>query len=279
MIQVPEITFHDGRRAPQLGCGVWQIDDDIAPGLISTALNLGYRRIDTAAMYENERGVGAGLRESGLPRNEVFVTTKVWNTDHGHQAARDGFEASLEKLKLDYVDLYLIHWPVPKENKYVETWETMIQLRDEGLTRSIGVCNFNPEHLQALLDATGVLPVVNQIELHPQFQQQSLRSFNAQHGILTEAWSPLGQGSLLQHPTLKALAARHDRTPAQIILRWHMQLGNMAIPKSVMASRLAENLQIFDFELSEDDIAQIGAIDRADGRLGPDPELFRLPRG
>lgn len=279
MIRIPEITFHDGRRAPQLGCGVWQIDNDIAPGVISTALNLGYRRIDTATMYENESGVGAGLRESGLPRDEVFIATKVWNTDHGHAATRQAFEASLERLKLDYIDLYLIHWPVPKENKYIQAWETLIQLRDEGLARSIGVCNFNADHLQALIDATGVLPVVNQIELHPGFQQESLRHYHARHNIRTEAWSPLGQGGLLRHPTLMELASQHDRTVAQIILRWHMQLGNMAIPKSVMASRLAENLQIFDFELSAADMAQIASIHHDDGRLGPDPERFRLPHG
>src|SRR5699024_11021007 len=255
------------------------IDDDIAPGIISTALNLGYRRIDTAAMYHNKRGVGAGLRDSCLPRDDVFIATKVWNTDHGHQETRQAFETSLDKLGLDYVDLYLIHWPVPKENKYVDAWETMIQLRDEGLARSIGVCNFNIGHLETLLDATGVIPVVNQIELHPHFQQASLRAFHAEHDIRTEAWSPLGQGSLLRHPELQDLARKHDRTVAQIVLRWHRQLGNMAIPKSVKASRLAENLQIADFELSAADMQQIAAMDQTDGRLGPDPQLFRLPHG
>ncbi len=278
MINIPELTFHDGHTAPQLGFGVWQIDNDILPGVVSTALDLGYRSVDTAAVYENERGVGQGLRESDVPREDVFVTTKVWNTDHGHEATRRAFEASLKRLDLDYVDLYLIHWPVPKINQYVQAWETMIQLRDEGLARSIGVCNFNINHLQTLLDQTGVLPVVNQVELHLQFQQQALRDFHHENNIVTEAWSPLGQGLLWQHPTLHELASKHDRSVAQIMLRWHIQLGNMVIPKSVTPSRLAENLQLFDFELDDNDMAKLLAMDQPDGRTGPDPELFRLPK-
>lgn len=278
MSTIPRLTFHDGRGAPQLGLGVWQIEDDTVTGVVNTALELGYRSIDTAAIYGNERGVGRGIAESGMPREDIFVTTKVWNTDHGHEQTRAAFDASLEKLGLDYVDLYLIHWPVPKIGQYVQAWETMIQLRDEGRAKSIGVCNFNINHLQTLLDQTGVLPVVNQIELHPAFQQSELREFHAEHDIVTEAWSPLGQGLLWDDATLASLAQKHQRTVAQVMLRWHVQLGNMVIPKSVTASRLKENMNVFDFELDAGDMAAIAALDRPEGRVGPDPELFRLPK-
>lgn len=278
MTNMPAVTFHNGHRAPQLGLGVWQIADDIVAEVVAAALNLGYRSIDTAAIYENEAGTGRGIRQSGVAREEVFVATKLWNTDHGHAPARAAFEASLERLGLDYVDLYLIHWPVPKVNAYVPAWETLIQLRDEGLARSIGVCNFNINHLQTLLDQTGVLPVVNQIELHPGFQQDALRKYHSERGIVTEAWSPLGQGQSLQEPVITELARKHGRSAAQVILRWHLQLGNMVIPKSANPQRLEENLQVFDFSLDDDDMAAIARLDQVDGRLGPDPELFRLPK-
>lgn len=278
MAPLPQLTFHDGRQVPQLGLGVWQIDNGVVPEVVQAALRLGYRSIDTAMIYENEEGVGEGIRASAMDRDDLFVATKLWNTDHGHDAARAAFEASLERLGLDYVDLYLIHWPVPKINRYVEAWEAMIQLRDEGRAKSIGVCNFNIAHLQALLDQTGVLPVVNQIELHPRFQQQALREFHAQHGIVTEAWSPLGQGLLWDDPTLARIAARHKRSVAQIMLRWQIQLGHMVIPKSVTPARLQENLDLFDFELDGADMAAIAALDDPQGRVGPDPELFRLPK-
>lgn len=273
----PTLAFHDGRTAPQLGFGVWQIDDDIVADVVKTALDLGYRSIDTAAIYANEAGVGRGIAESGLPRDQLFVATKVWNTEHGHDLTRDAFGLSLDKLGLDYVDLYLIHWPVPKVGHFVQAWEAMIQLRDEGRAKSIGVCNFNLDHLQKLLDKTGVLPVVNQIELHPLFQQAALREFHSEHDIITEAWSPLGQNLLWDNPTLASLAQKHQRTVAQIILRWHVQLGNMVIPKSVTPARLQENLTVFDFRLDADDMTAIAALDQVDGRTGPDPELFRLP--
>lgn len=275
---IPKLTFHDGRTAPQLGFGVWQIEDDIVTDVVRTALELGYRSIDTAAIYGNEAGVGRGIEQSGIPRDQLFVATKVWNTEHGHELTRNAFETSLDKLGLDYVDLYLIHWPVPKINQYVQAWEIMIQLRDEGRAKSIGVCNFNRDHLEKLLDKTGVLPVVNQIELHPRFQHTALRDFHANHDIVTEAWSPLGAGLLWDNPTLTALAHKHRRSVAQIILRWHLQLGNMVIPKSVTPARLQENRSVFDFRLDADDMTAIAALDSIDGRTGPDPELFRLPK-
>ncbi len=272
------VSFHDGRSAPQLGLGAWQIEDDIAPSVVKTAIDLGYRSIDTAAIYGNEAGVGRGIAESGIKREDLFIATKLWNDRHGHDSTKAAFSESLDKLGLEYVDLYLIHWPVPKVDLFVDAWESMIQLRDEGLAKSIGVCNFNVNHLEKLLDETGVLPVVNQIELHPHFQQTELRTFHAQQDIITEAWSPLGRGRLWEDPTLNAIAHKHQRTVAQVIIRWHTQLGNMVIPKSVTPNRLQENLMVFDFTLPDDDMAAIAALDRPDGRGGPDPELFHLPK-
>lgn len=278
MASIPSLTFHDGKQAPQMGFGVWQIPDDTVSEVVEAALGLGYRSVDTAAVYDNEIGVGQGIARSGIPRDQLFVATKVWNTDHGHELTRSAFEASLDRLKLDYVDVYLIHWPVPKNKQYVQTWEAMIQLRDEGRAKSIGVCNFNLRHLQMLLDQTGVLPVVNQIELHPRFQQTALREFHAEHDIITEAWSPLGQGLLWDDPTLQSIAQKHERSIAQVMLRWHVQLGNMVIPKSITPSRLQENMAVFDFQLDDEDMAAIAKLDTPDGRTGPDPELFRLPK-
>jgi len=269
------VTFHDGRSAPRLGFGTWQIDQQVAAGVVETALQTGYRSIDTAAIYGNEKEVGEGLRQSGVAREDIFVATKLWNDRHGYDTAREAFNESLDKLGLDYVDLYLIHWPVPKDDRYVEAWETLIQLRDEGRAKSIGVCNFNVNHLQRLLDETGVLPVVNQIELHPRFQQAELREFHGEHDIVTEAWSPLGRGRLWENPTLVNIAGKHGRTVAQVLLRWHLQLDNMVIPKTITPSRMLENLNCFDFSLSEEDMAAIAALDTPDGRDGPDPELFR----
>ncbi len=271
------VSFHDGRSVPQLGMGVWQVENDIASSVVKTAIDIGYRSIDTAAIYGNETGVGRGIAESGVKREELFIATKLWNDRHGHDSTKAAFAESLEKLGLDYVDLYLIHWPVPKADLFVEAWESMIQLRDEGRAKSIGVCNFNINHLQKLLDETGVLPVVNQIELHPRFQQAELREFHAEHDIITEAWSPLGRGRLWDEPSLNAIAHKHQRSVAQVIIRWHTQLGNMVIPKSVTPSRLKENFHVFDFTLEDEDMAVIAALDTPDGRDGPDPELFRLP--
>ncbi len=272
------VSFHDGRSAPRLGFGTWQVDNDVTAAAVQTALETGYRSIDTAAFYGNEEGVGKGIAGSGIARQDIFVATKLWNDRHGHDITRRAFTESLEKLGMDYVDLYLIHWPVPKNDLYVEAWETLIQLHDEGLAKSIGVCNFNINHLQRLLDETGVLPVVNQVELHPLFQQAALRQYHEEQGIITEAWSPLGRGQLWNDPTLAGIADKHKRSVAQVILRWHLQLGNMVIPKSVTPSRIRENFNSFDFALDDQDIAAITALDRADGRNGPDPELFRLPQ-
>lgn len=272
------LGFHDGRNAPQLGLGVWQVENDVAATVVQTAIGVGYRSIDTAAIYGNEEGVGRGIAQSNVKREDLFIATKLWNDRHGHDTSKAAFEESLEKLGLDYVDLYLIHWPVPKNGLYVDAWETMIQLRDEGRAKSIGVCNFNINHLQKLLDKTGVLPVVNQIELHPHFQQAELRQFHAEHEIVTEAWSPLGRGKLWEDPSLVAIAHKHNRSVAQVMIRWHTQLGNMVIPKSITPSRIQENFHVFDFTLDAEDMAAIAALDRPDGRDGPDPELFRLPK-
>ena len=271
------VKFHDGRSAPRVGLGVWQIDNDAVGPVVESALEAGYRSIDTAAIYENEQGVGEAIARSGIDREELFIATKLWNDAHGHDSTAAAFEQSLEKLGLDYVDLYLIHWPVPKVDLYVAAWETMIQLRDEGRAKSIGVCNFKINHLQRLLDETGVTPVVNQLELHPHFQQDKLRLFHAEQDIVTEAWSPLGSGRCLNDPVLVGIAHKHSRSVAQVALRWHIQLDNMVIPKSVTPSRMQENLNVFDFTLDEEDMASIAALDRADGRFGPDPELFRMP--
>jgi Aldo/keto reductases, related to diketogulonate reductase len=267
-------TFHDGRSAPTLGLGTWQIPDDQAPAVVEQAIGLGYRLIDTAKIYGNEAGVGKGIRASGIPREELFVATKLWHDSHAHGVSRPAFEASLERLGLDYVDLYMIHWPVPHANLFVQAWECLIQLRNEGLAKSIGVCNFDGVLLQELLDQTGVLPVVNQVELHPRFQQAELRQYHAANDIITEAWSPLAQGKLKDDPVLKRIAEQHGRSPAQVILRWHVQLGNMVIPKTTRMERLKENGAIFDFELTEADMAAISQLDSPDGRVGPDPATY-----
>lgn len=272
------VSFHDGRSAPRVGLGLWQVDDDTATSVVTKALDLGYRSIDTAAIYGNEAGVGRAIAQSAIKREDIFVATKLWNDSHGHDSTLAACHESLEQLGLDYIDLYLIHWPVPKIGRFIEAWESMIQLRDEGSIKSLGVCNFNINHLELLLDETGVLPVVNQIELHPRFQQAELRDFHAQQEIVTEACSPLGQGQLWDEPVLAALAKKHNRSMAQVMLRWHIQLGNMVIPKTVDPARLQQNLQVFDFMLDDADMAEIAALDNDSGRIGPDPELFRLPK-
>jgi 2,5-diketo-D-gluconate reductase A len=274
----PYLTFHDGRRAPQLGLGTWQLTGDAAVPAIQAAVAAGYRSIDTAAMYGNEVEVGRGIAQCGIAREDLFVATKVWNDRHGHDSTKTAFQESLDKLGLDYVDLYLIHWPVPMEKRYVETWEALIQLRDDGRARSIGVCNFQIPHLQKLLDSTGVLPVVNQIELHPHFQQAELRAYHDDHDIRTEAWSPNGRGQALQDPVIQELAHQLQATPAQIVLRWHIQMGHMAIPKSAQPERIQENFNLWNLHLDEAAMARIATLDRADGRLGPDPDRFHLPK-
>jgi diketogulonate reductase-like aldo/keto reductase len=273
MSEVPTIMLNNGRTIPQLGFGVFQVPDADTAGAVRHALDAGYRSIDTAALYRNERSVGRAVAESGIPRDELFITTKVWNTDQGYDSTLRAFDKSLGKLAMDYVDLYLIHWPTPARGLYVETWTALEKLLADGRTRAIGVSNFQPEHLRRLFDASDVVPAVNQIELHPELQQTELREFHARHGIVTEAWSPLARGALLDHPALAALAKNHGRTPAQVILRWQIQLGNVAIPRSVTPSRIRENIETFDFTLGDEDLATIGGLDR-NGRVGPHPDTF-----
>ncbi|WTJ88145.1 aldo/keto reductase [Streptomyces sp. NBC_01538] len=259
---------------PQLGFGVWQVPDDEAERAVATALETGYRSIDTAAIYGNEEGTGKAIAVSGVAREDLFVTTKLWNSDQGYESTLRAFDTSLEKLGLEYVDLYLIHWPQPAKDKYVDTYKALEKLAADGRARSIGVSNFLPEHLDRLLAETSVIPAVNQIELHPHLQQHAAREYHAEQGIATEAWSPLGSGKgLLEVPAIVAIAQKHGRTPAQIVLRWHLQLGNVVIPKSVTPSRIKENIEVFDFSLDTEDLAAISALNE-DRRTGPDPATF-----
>lgn len=276
MTKVPSITLNNGVTMPQLGFGVWQVPDDEARTVVGTALEAGYRSIDTAAVYENEKGTGEAAAASGLPREELFVTTKLWNSEQGRDATLRAFDASLGRLGLDYVDLYLIHWPMPAKDLYVETYKALEEIAAEGRAKAIGVSNFLPEHLERLIGETSVVPAVNQIEFHPQLQQAAAREVHARYGIATEAWSPLGQGrGLLEVPTVVAVAQKHGRSPAQVVLRWHLQLGNVVIPKSVTPSRIAENIDVFGFELDADDLAALAALDEG-RRLGPDPAVFNM---
>ncbi|MDG4859795.1 aldo/keto reductase [Streptomyces sp. T-3] len=276
MSKVPTITLNNGVEMPQLGFGVWQVPDDEAAQAIGTALKAGYRSIDTAAIYGNEAGTGRAIADSGIAREDIFVTTKLWNADQGYDATLRAFDTSLAKLGLDHVDLYLIHWPLPSKDSYVDTYKAFEKIYADGRAKAIGVSNFLPEHLERLLGETSVVPVINQIELHPQLQQSALRASHAQHGIATEAWSPLGQGKgLLEVPTIVAIAQKHGRTPAQVVLRWHLQLGNVVIPKSVTPSRIAENIDVFGFELDDEDLTAIAALDEGK-RLGPDPATFAV---
>jgi len=273
MSQVPVIKLNNGVEIPQLGFGVFQVPNAETAQAVTTALEAGYRSIDTAKIYDNEKGVGEAVRASGLAREELFVTTKLWNDEQGYDAALKGFDASLSRLGLDYVDLYLIHWPAPSADRYVDTWKALEKIASDGRARAIGVSNFAQRHLQRLFDETETVPAVNQVELHPDLAQLELRGFHAEHGIATEAWSPLAQGDLLTEQSLVALGEKYGKTPAQIILRWHLQIGNVVIPKSVTPDRIRGNIDVFDFELADDDIAVIGELD-AGKRIGPDPETF-----
>ena len=273
---VPRIFLHDGVEIPQLGFGVFQVPPEETQEVVELALGAGYRHIDTAAAYRNEQGVGAALDAAGLPREDVFVTTKLWNSEQGYDSTLAAFGVSLGRLGLDFVDLYLIHWPVPTEDRFVETWRAFESIHDEGRARTIGVSNFRVEDLERLEAETETLPTVNQIELHPRFQQAELRAWHAEHGVATEAWSPLAQGDLLDEATIVRVAERHGKTPAQAILRWHLQLGNVVIPKSVTPERIRENIEIFDFELSDEDMEAIGQLDSG-GRIGPNPDRFVAP--
>lgn len=278
-IITPRISFHDGRSIPQLGLGVWQVADDIAAHCVQTAIEAGYRHIDTAAIYENERGVGEGIHASGIERDELFVTTKLWNSDQGFDATLRAFNASCELLRLDEIDLYLIHWPAPVNGeRYLESWRAMVELRASGRARSIGVSNFHAPHLERLIDETGVVPVINQIELHPYFQQRELREVHAAHGIVTESWSPLGRGGeLLADPVIVDIAATHDVMPAQVVIRWHVQHGLVTIPKSQHDERIRANLDVFGFELSAGELERIASLDRGTkGRIGPNPETAQF---
>ncbi|NII54905.1 aldo/keto reductase [Luteibacter sp. SG786] len=270
--KVPLLTLNDGHTAPQLGFGVFQIPDAETADAVAHALQTGYRSIDTASIYGNERGVRQGMERSGVARSDIFLTTKLWNAHQGYDETLHACDESMKRLGVDYLDMYLIHWPTPKKDRYVDTWKAFLRLREEGRVRSIGVSNFQPEHLERIIGETGVVPVVNQIELHPDFAQRELVAVNAKHGIVTEAWSPLGQGGeLLKHPVLVRVGEKHGKTAAQVVLRWHVQLGHMVIPKSVTLERIAANIDVFDFELSADDMKAIDGLD-AGNRMGPHPD-------
>lgn len=273
MTNAPLTRLNNGVEIPQLGFGVFQIPPDEVVEPVRSAIESGYRLIDTAAAYGNEEGVGKAIAEAGVPREELFLTTKLWNTDHGHDEALRAFDTSLGKLGVDSVDLYLIHWPLPSRGRYVETWQALEKIYADGRARAIGVSNFTEPHLRRLLAESGVVPAVNQIELHPRFNQADLRAFHAEHSIVTEAWSPIGQGQgLLQDPVVTGIARAVDRTPAQVVLRWHLQLGNVAIPKSTHAERIRANIEVFDFELTAAQMGELSGM--AGSRLGPDPEQF-----
>ncbi|WP_075183073.1 2,5-didehydrogluconate reductase DkgA [Pantoea sp. 1.19] len=273
MADQPYIKLRDGNSMPQLGLGVWQASDDDARNAALKALEVGYRHIDTAAIYKNEAAIGAALQETAVPRDEIFITTKLWNDDQ--LQAEKALETSLNKLQLETVDLYLMHWPCPEKGNYVESWKQMIALQQQGRVKSIGVCNFNNDHLKHLIDETGVTPVINQIELHPMLQQRELHAWNAMHHIQTESWSPLAQGGegVFDQPIIRHLAKKYDKTPAQIVIRWHLDSGLVVIPKSVTPSRIEENFAVFDFRLEKPELSEIATLDKGH-RLGPDPKTF-----
>ncbi|HVU92335.1 MAG TPA: aldo/keto reductase [Jatrophihabitans sp.] len=271
---VPTVALNTGAAMPQLGFGVFQVHPRDTEAVVATALEAGYRLIDTAAMYRNEDGVGRAVAASGIARDELFVTTKLDNPTHRSGDVERAFEQSLQRLGLDCVDLYLIHWPLPAADRYVQVWSTLAKFAEDGRARAIGVSNFQIAHLQRLLDETEIVPAVNQVELHPYLTQEPLRRFHAEHGIVTEAWSPLGQGGeLLAEPTITGIAEKYGITPAQVVLRWHLQLGTVAIPKSVTPARIRSNLDVLGFELADDDVDAISALN-ANRRLGPDPDRF-----
>jgi 2,5-diketo-D-gluconate reductase A len=276
-VHIPDLQLNDGKRIPQLGFGVFKVPDDESQRAVEQAIEAGYRSIDTAAFYQNERGVGAAVVNSGVPREELFITSKVWNDAHGRVNTRRSLEESLEKLKLDRLDLFLIHWPVPSRDLYVETWQTLVDLQAEGLVTSIGVSNFEPAHLERLRVESGVVPVVNQVELHPYLVQSAVRDYDSAHGIVTEAWSPLAKGGdLLEQKVLTDIGSRYGKSPAQVVIRWHIQLGNVVIPKSVTPARVRQNIEVFDFALTEAELNAISALD-CGKRTGPDPNVFVAP--
>ncbi|MBN6037228.1 aldo/keto reductase [Amycolatopsis sp. 195334CR] len=276
MTGIPTVTLNNGVVMPQLGYGVFQVPDAETAAAVTSALEAGYRSIDTATVYGNERGVGQALADSGIAREDLFVTTKLWNSDQGYDQALRAFDASAERLGLDYLDLYLIHWPTPERGLYTETWRALEKLHADGRVRAIGVSNFQPSHLDELARTSSVVPAVNQVEVHPYLQQAEVREYDEKHGIATEAWSPLAKGGdLLADPVVRELASKHDRTPAQVVLRWHLQLGNVVIPKSVTPARIRENLAVFDFALADEDLSALASLDRGE-RTGPDPDTFNV---
>lgn len=271
-LEQPRVKLNDGNTIPQLGLGVWQVDPAITARVVTDGIKAGYRSIDTAEGYNNEEGVGQALREAGVPRSELFITSKLRNGGHARDLALKSFDETMEKLGIDQLDLFLIHWPVPSQGKYLEAWKTMVELRDQGRIKSIGVSNFNQDHLERIIGETGVTPVVNQIELHPMFQQRDKRDFHKARNIVIESWSPLGSGRALDNPTLGEIGKKHGRSIAQVIIRWHLQQGLIVIPKSTHKERIEENIDVFDFELHADDMGKIAALDNPrGGRIGSDP--------
>jgi len=269
---MPErITLNDGTSIPQLGLGVWQVDPDITARVVGWGIEAGYRLIDTAEGYRNEEGVGEAIRAASVPRDELYITSKLRNGAHRRDDALRAFDDTMEKLGLEQIDLFLIHWPLPGQNRYVEAWKALIELKDAGRIKSIGVSNFNQDHLERIIGVTGVVPVVNQIELHPAFQQRDVREFHAKHDIKIESWSPLGSGRLLDDPTIGSIARKHGKTIAQTIIAWHLQQGLIVIPKSVNKDRIAANFDVFDFKLDAEDLKTIEGLDSPDGRTGPNP--------
>lgn len=271
MANIPQVILNDGNRIPQLGFGVYKIPAPQTAEAVATALDAGYRHIDTAAFYENEQGVAEGIRRSGVDRSDVFVTTKVWWTENGYDSTLRSFDASLQRLGFDTVDLFLIHWPAPASDRYVETWRALERIRDEGRARSIGVANFHIHHLERLARESGTVPAVNQVELHPWLPQADVRAYDAAHGIATESWAPLARGRVLGDPALQAIAVKHGVTPAQVVIRWQLQLGNVVIPKSSTPERIRENIDVFGFELDADDLGVIAALETGE-RTGKDPD-------
>ena len=269
----PRIQLNNGQLMPQLGLGVYKVQQDVAVDVVRTAIELGYRRVDTAALYDNEVEVGAAIRTCGIDREQLFVTTKIWNDRHGFDEASEAIDEALARLNIDYIDMLLIHWPCPKQNLFVETWAALEKSLESGKIRGIGVSNFHPEHLERLLAESAVVPAINQVEIHPGLAQSEIRRFDADQGIATEAWSPIARGKFNQNSVIQEISNRHRKTPAQVILRWHIQLGNLVIPKSTNPDRLAENLDVFDFSLSKDEMDDILALENGE-RIGPDPREF-----
>ncbi|TPK35016.1 aldo/keto reductase [Mesorhizobium sp. B2-5-3] len=266
-----QISLNDGSTIPRLGLGVWQVDPAITAKVVGWGIKAGYRLIDTAEGYQNEKGVGEAIRSAGVPRGELFITSKLRNGAHQRDAALRAFDDTMDKLGIEQIDLFLIHWPVPSQDKYVEAWQTLIELQKAGRIKSVGVSNFNRDHLERIIGETGVTPAVNQIELHPRFQQREIRELHARHNIHTESWSPLGSGRLLGDPTIAGIAAKHGKSAAQTMIRWHLQEGLIVIPKSVHQDRISANFDVFDFELDAQDLKAIRGMDSADGRVGPNP--------